>query len=207
MPLTLKNQPPYYNIASVQPQSTEAGIYLYTMNSIIKVEPISKSIFDTTVNLTLTDAVLRATICQVPKTTLLTGMMAFQVTQGNYTGDNTNAMALYKWDGTRSKLVAQTANDSEMWKATGATWIQKPFTSPYIAQAGIYFMTCLYNNSAQTTAPTIAGLPSLINGSIWASVIPIQQASGYNTISGSATLPANLDAALKTNGSPYLALY
>lgn len=207
MPLLLRNQPPYYEISTVTPAGNIEGIYLSAMDSIIKSEPINKSLQDITSTLTLTDARLNTVATYISKVTTFTGMLAYQITQGNYTGDNYNGMALYKWNGTSAIKVAETTNDADIWKAASLSWVQKAFTTPYKAQPGIYFMVCIYSNSAQTTAPALGALTTLANANVWDTMVVNESASGYGIQNSVTSLPANLNSVTSHNVAPYLAMY
>jgi hypothetical protein len=85
----------------------------------------------------------------------ITGVKFFQSVQGVYTANNYNGVGLYTFNAGTMTLVASSTNDGNIWKGTAATWQTKAFSSTYVATAGIYFVSLLYNSSAETTAPQI----------------------------------------------------
>jgi hypothetical protein len=74
-------------------------------------------------------------------------------TQGDYTADNFNGVALYTYSAGVITQVAISANNGDYWKFTSNTVGIIPFTAKYYATPGLYFVGMLYNSSAQTTAP------------------------------------------------------
>ena len=76
-------------------------------------------------------------------------------TAGNYTPDQTNGLAIYSESQGKLTKLAETANDGNLWKTTGAKTV--PLVKPLTLKAGKYHIACLYNCSAQTAAPQIAG--------------------------------------------------
>jgi len=92
----------------------------------------------------------------LPKAATVTGVKFVQTTQGNYTGDQNNRVGLYSVAAGVLTLVASCANDANFW-VNAAGIVTKAFSVPYAAPAGVYYIGYLYNNSAQTAAPVLAG--------------------------------------------------
>ncbi len=107
---------------------------------------------------TPTDARVQFSAVWLPEDATLTGVSFLTRVQGNFTGDNNNKIGLYSYSGGTLTRVAQSANDENIWKSAAGTWTEVPFSSTYAATAGLYFVASLYNQSAQTTAPVIAGM-------------------------------------------------
>lgn len=99
----------------------------------------------------------------IHKSATVTGVGWIQTTAGNYTADNFNGVGLYTYSGGTLTQVAVSVNDGNIWKQTSNTVGRKAFSSPYAASPGVYFIGALYNSSAQTTAPSIAGSPNHIS--------------------------------------------
>lgn len=87
----------------------------------------------------------------------ITGVTVFVRTQGSYTGDNNNKVALYSYSGGTMTKVAESTNNSSLWTGTANAFQNIAFSSTYSASPGLYFIGFLYNNSTQTTAPALAG--------------------------------------------------
>lgn len=102
------------------------------------------------------DAQLIVSAMWLPKPQTLTGIKFWQITQGVFTGDQTNSIALYTYSAGTITKVAESANNANIWKGASGSMQSVPFASTYVATAGIYFAGLLYNNSAQTTAPILA---------------------------------------------------
>lgn len=206
MPLTLKNTPTYYEIGDLFSNGVAATSFMQNVGGIIKIEPLARSVMDITRTVPMSDSLLYITGTIIQAKTRLTGMLAFQTVQGNYTGDNYNGMALFKWNGTAIILVASTTNDADIWKAASNTWVQKAFTTPYNADQGIYYMTAVYNNSAQTTAPSLGGMPLMQNAGSWDTIIPAGTAP-YMSESGTTALVSPIPTPGTVNNGMYFALY
>jgi hypothetical protein len=112
----------------------------------------------------LADGTMNFVPVYLPKDATVTGVKFYQNTQGNFTGNNTNSISLYSYSGGTLTKVAESANDENIWKAASGSWQTTPFASTYAAAAGIYFVGLLYNNSAQTTAPSIGKLADNLGG-------------------------------------------
>lgn len=103
----------------------------------------------------LTDNTARYTAVWVPYNFTSTGAMFLMVTQGNFTGDQTNALALYSYSGGTLTKVAETANDQNIWKNAANAFVKVAWATPVAVTRGVYFVGAIYNNSAQVTAPTL----------------------------------------------------
>ena len=103
----------------------------------------------------LTDGRVEFAAIYVQQSGTLTGVGWYQTVAGNFTGDNTNGIALYSYSAGTLTKVAETANDANILKGTSNTWQKATFATPYSADAGIYYVAFLYNSSAQTTAPAV----------------------------------------------------
>lgn len=136
------------------------------LGSTIKAQALSLDALTLSTNgANLTDGLAVFVAVWVPKKMTVTGVKWYQVTQGNYTADQNNYLALYSYSGGTLTRVAISTNNGNLWKATANTVASEPFSSPYdILTPGLYFIGILYNNSAQVTAPSIAtGLGTLAN--------------------------------------------
>lgn len=99
----------------------------------------------------------------LPQSATITGVKWYQSTQGNYTGAGENRIGLYTYSAGVLTLVASSANDGNLWKNAANAFIATPFSSPYSASAGLYFIGGIYMNSAQVTPPQIGCSVSRIN--------------------------------------------
>lgn len=114
---------------------------------------------------TFVDGTVKFWVLYLPYDATITGVGWLQGTQGNYTADNNNKVGLYTSDGTNLTLVASSASDDALWSTYAAGTVgQKAFSSTYAAQAGRYWVAALYNNSGQTTAPTVYATPNATSG-------------------------------------------
>lgn len=110
----------------------------------------------------LVDNQLKLQSVYLTKGATLTGVKVYMRTTGAYTGDNNNRVGLYSYSGGTLTLVASSANNSTLWTAANNGILTIPFSSTYAASSGLYYVAVMYNQSAQTTAPQIAG-PIAIN--------------------------------------------
>lgn len=120
----------------------------------------------------------------------LTGVSVYCRTAGSYTGDNNNRVGLYSYSAGTLTLVASSTNNATLWTGAANTYLSVPFSTPYSAAPGMYFVALIYNNSAQTTAPAVASGTALFNANM-ASVGFTNSAKLYGTSNGT-DLPASI---------------
>jgi len=85
----------------------------------------------------------------------ITGVAFINAQQGVFTAADFNGVAIYSVNENTATRVAISANDGDIWKGTAYTKISVPLTSTYNAAAGIYYVGIMYNQSAQTTGPSV----------------------------------------------------
>lgn len=136
-----------------------------------------------------------------------TGIKWYQSTQGNFTGDQFNGWALYTISGGTLTQVAITANDQTIFK-NAQGWVTTPWTSTVAVQAGeVYFVALLYNNSAQTTAPSVGNC--VIGASVAATFDLANSVKLASTWGARTTLAASIamTSLTATTLRPYVMLY
>jgi hypothetical protein len=126
------------------------------MGSTIKAMSIGMNPGDITGSVTLLDGRAVYVAVYLPLAQTITGVKMIQHTQGAYTADNFNGVALYSVSGGTLTQRAVSDNDGTIWKATTGTMITKAFNATYDAPAGLYYVAFLYNSSAESTAPKLA---------------------------------------------------
>lgn len=94
----------------------------------------------------------------------ITGVKWSQATQGSYTATGYNGFGLYTYSAGTLTLVDSTTSSTTIWKATANTVTNIAFASTYLAVSGVYYIGILYQESAQTTAPTIAAATAMNSG-------------------------------------------
>lgn len=132
--------------------------------------------------LTLVDGRCQVVAAFLYKSGVVTGIKFLQLTQGNYTADNNNRLGLYTVSEGVLTLVASSANDGNLWKAT-AGWVTTPFSTPYTGVRSVYYVGYIYNSSAQTTAPQISGITQLSANAQFLDLTNSNVLSGYKTTS------------------------
>lgn len=153
-----------------------------------------------TTSVALLDGHLRMVAVQVTEATTLTGATFYQVIQGSYTADNTNGIALCTYVAGVLTVVAQTANDGNCWKGTAGSFVSVPFTTPYVAAIGTYFLYANYNSSAQTTGPTVGVFPNLFTTAV-NDFTNTAKLSGLMTTQPTYPTPQNISA-VTANATP-----
>lgn len=122
------------------------------------VFPIGATIYNVVNTLAYADGRDIYQLFYVEKTDTITAISWVQGTQGVYTADSYNGIALYSVNvasGLCTKIDS-TANDGEIWKGAVNSLQTKALTKTNILTPGIYAVGFVYNSSAQTTAPTLA---------------------------------------------------
>lgn len=144
----------------------------------------------------LTDGACYYVVFDVPDTVVWTGVKYVLNVAGNYTGDNYNGFALHTVTsaGVITKVV-ETVDDSELWKNTAYTIGTKAFPTPQTLLPGSYMISCHWNASATTTAPTVytwgaltANFPLLLaNGNKSAGYLTVQATTPVSTTGSALT--------------------
>ena len=127
-------------------------------------------------------------LCYVLDTTILSSFMFSLSTAGVYTGDNYNGIGIYRSSNDTIYKISETANNANLWKATANVPATVSLPASVTLLPGKYVIACLYNNSAQTTAPSMNGTTTnlVFNGYLQGGL----KVSGYSSTSGQNTLPA-----------------
>jgi hypothetical protein len=138
----------------------------------------------------LSDAQIYWCAVYLPNAATLTGVKWFQTVNGSYTADQNNVIGLYSYSAGTLTQVATTGNDGNLWQQGIAMGVaSKPFTATYAAAAGLYFIAALYNNSAQTTAPTIGRGGNLVNAGV-AALDFTNSAKAYGIMNAQTNIPS-----------------
>jgi hypothetical protein len=137
------------------------------------------------------DGVLRIIGFYIREACTITGARWFQNASGVYTADNYNGIGLYTISAGVLTLVASSVDDGNLWKAAPTTWVTKNFSTAYPASVGMLYLGMLYNNSAQTTAPTFGCSANMISGATQQSDFA-NNAKIFAFNSGNNVLPTNL---------------
>lgn len=136
------------------------------LGSAIKAFACEMNFLEALQSTTLADGQVRYAFVVVRRAMTVNGVAWRQATQGNYTADNNNKLALHSISAGVLTKVAETANDGNLWKGASNSYQTKNFSSPYAAVAGLYFISLLYNNSSQVQAPLIGCAAASFNDTV-----------------------------------------
>lgn len=162
---------------------------------------------DASTSYTLVDGTIFTSAFYLTKDMLITGVRWALATQGDYTADNNNRIGLYKVTGTTATLVASTANDPDLWKSAAYAWQTLPFTQSYQAEKGIYYVSFIYNSSAQVTAPAIYAGESFTLGNMSSFLGNGVRVRGIFSAQTDLRASFNITHANTQNASPMMILY
>ena len=126
------------------------------IGTIMKAVPIgvsTVSAFNST--LALTDGACIYVMFDIPDTIVSTGVAFSLNVAGNFTADNYNGFSLNTVSGSTYTKVTETVTDGNLFKTTAYTLGKKAWPTPQTLLPGTYMITCHWNASATTTAPTI----------------------------------------------------
>lgn len=177
------------------------------LGSAIKAYPLGINLTAVGASTQFTNQRLWLTPVYVGADSTITGVRWLQIALGNYTANNYNGVGLYTVSGGTITLVASSTNNGNIWKTfTANTWGNEPFSTPYVATRGTYYIGALYNNSAQVTAPSVG------NVSIAAATVQSFDFTGgrmYCYSASQLTLPASvaLSTTVGVTTAWYFALY
>lgn len=135
------------------PDETTLG--LQELGSAIKGQSLGVNFGAAATALSLTDGRIYFQAVRIPVDATLTGAGTYLRTQGDYTADNNNRVALYSIDAATGTMtqIASSTNNGNLYKGATNSYIKEPFSSTIAVTKGTYFLAWIYNNSAQTTAP------------------------------------------------------
>ncbi len=174
------------------------------LDSSFITQTVGLDIGDINISTPLGDAQASIHAMFIPDSVVVKGVQFYMQTQGSFTGNNTNGLALYKYENGILTKVAETANDENIWKNTANTLVSVPFVSTYSAARGLYYISALYNNSVQTTQPRIGATTAMVGAGVFG-IIKL-----HNVRSGQSTLTSDVElSALTLTGNviPYFTLY
>lgn len=115
----------------------------------------------------LTDSTLIITAVRLTKSDNITGV---HLQMGNVTGNfvpsstGFNGVSLCYSNGTSLIKVAQSANTKDNWTQSAYYGKDIPFTAPYFASAGIWYIVIQYNSNSATVIPKGMTLPTINAG-------------------------------------------
>lgn len=162
------------------------------LGSAIKGQTVGQNITTIVSSVALADNQARFVPVWIPQDATVTGVKWFQGTQGNYTADFYNGVALYSYSAGNLTLVDTTDNDGNIWKATGNAWASKAFHTTHAITAGLYFIAYMYNSSAVVSGPTIGGTAAY-QANAYVTVDFTNSAKWYSLLTASA-MPAPTQA-------------
>ena len=90
-----------------------------------------------------------------PVTTTIHGFRIVLSASFSGTADNYNGIYLYRYSNDSVYAIGNTPNSATFWTGSLGTSIDKPLTANVTIQPGFYAVAPIYNNSAQTTAPSM----------------------------------------------------
>jgi hypothetical protein len=128
------------------------------LGSPIKAMTLAMKITDVSGYASLSDGNVKLVAVLVDRTISATGVKWEQYTTGDYTGDKLNGIAIFSESGGTLTLIDSCARNVNFWKETSNTIISSTFTNgPHTLTEGVYWVGMAYNQSAQTTLPTVGG--------------------------------------------------
>lgn len=160
------------------------------LGSSAAAETVGLRLIEANTSTALVDNTVRFCPVYLEKAKTLTGIKVYVRTQGNYTADNNNRIGLYSYSGGTLTLVASSTNSGTLWTSAANAFQTINFSSTYAAAPGIYYVGLLYNNSAQTTAPTLGGGIAMNNAAM-AAMDFTNSAKLWGTLSGQNNLPSS----------------
>lgn len=187
------------------------GIALTTLGMSAKFISANRKFYQLTSSLVLTNGFYQGIYFTVKAPTTFTGARWLQVNVGNYTaGTGFNGIGLYRYNSTTDslELLRETANEPDIWQRASSTnsWQSAAFTSPVTVQPGVYYIGWSYNNSAQTTAPTIGAGQALQTGM---QNLPNGKRLHFVRSTSTPSLPSRIGwgSTQQTSGTPFILIY
>lgn len=171
----------------------DADLLAYeALGSPILGQTVNQRLEYSNVSTALVDGQIKYEAVYLTKAATLTGIKVYVRVVGNYTGDNNNRVGLYSYSSGTLTLVASSANNATLWTSAANAIQTIPFSSTYAASAGLYFVGFLYNNSAQTTAPTLASGVALNNLVMASTAMGFTNSAKLHGTSSGTDLPSSI---------------
>lgn len=191
---------------------TDMDVLAYAaLGSPIKAETVGQKLQFANVATNMVDGQIKYTAIYLPKAATLTGVKFYVRTVGSYTADNNNRVGLYSYNGTNGNLtlVASSANSAALWTSGANAIMTVPFSTPYVATAGIYVVGYIYNSSAQVTAPALSSGVALNNLAMASTAMGFTNSAKLHGTSTGTDLPSSiLMSAITASAIPsWVALY
>jgi len=180
------------------------------LGSSIKGQTYGMNTNDVTGNSgSLSDGTLGFIAVTISSSSTITGVMWAQNTAGVYTADNYNGVGLYSYSNGTLTKIAESTNDGNIWKGGSGTIQTKNFSAPVNVIAGIYFVAFLYNSSAQTTSPSLAGQATNAFIAAMFSLDFTNNAKLRGAVSSQSTLPTTqvMSGVTAVTTYPWVAVY
>lgn len=153
----------------------------------------------------MTDGRMYLMAVYLPYDATINGVQWQQITQGSYTHDNNQKVALYTKSGSTYTRVAQSSNDNNTFKGASGTWQAKAFSAQYNATAGLYYVALLANWSAVATAPALG---SQSGGSAIFHRLDLSLGLGLNAYADAQTdMPSSVSPTNADNNPYWVGLY
>jgi len=177
---------------------------LQSYGSTIKALPFGLSLSNLfATQTTLSDGVYYTALFEIKDTITVTGVGWVQQTQGNYTSDNYNGVAIYTISGGTDTKLVETVNDGNIWKAAAGS-STKSFPTTQTLLPGNYKISAMWNASATTTAPIVYAHTTVGGNIIY--LLPNNQKISA-TLSAQTSMPASVVGSSLTSVSNYLGIW
>lgn len=171
------------------------------LGSPIVTETVAQKLQISNTSTPMVDNQIKYTAVFLPKAASLTGVKVYVRVLGVYTGDNNNRIGLYSYSAGVLTLVASSTNSSTLWTSAANAIQTIPFTTPYTATSNIYFVAFLYNQSAQTTAPSLASGVVLNNLAMASTAMGFSNSAKLHGTSLGNDLPASINMSAITGSA------
>lgn len=169
----------------------EAVRFLNELGDSVKMLPLSMELGGSVLTPAMGAGNIYYNMFLVKKVTTIKSFHYVLSAKGDYTVDTTaeyNGIAImYPSNDTLFK-IAETVNNSTVWKSEAGARKTVFLPSPVTLTPGIYFIVCLYNNATQATAPSMQGIGAT---TFYNYILPnSMKLAGYSSTSTNATIPA-----------------
>jgi len=180
---------------------------LYTWQKLgctIKAKPIGMNLAGIGDELALVNGRIYLVPVFLNRTTTIASLGFIVNTEGVFTADNENRLAVYEDQAGVLTRVGITPNSDSIFTSTGAKTVNLTSSISLMGDK-IYWIAILYNNSAQTVAPQIGGDAYSLPFSFRDSFLPVNT-SASRFIAG-ATMPATITLSATTRSIEIPALF
>lgn len=189
-------------------QNADDLLAMQYLGSAMKGYTVGNPVYLFATNIALTNQQIRFTPVYLPNPGMITGVKLLIQTTGSYTSSGYNGVGIYGIDSTTGllTLLASSTTSTTIW-AGAPGLITVPFSALVNLAVGVYYISFIYQRSAEVTAPQLWMMGTSASAALYDFPNSIRL---YGVLNGANTVfPATqASSGIQANGNfPYCFIY